>query len=214
MEEDGMRHAAIDVGAGVGVETLLFSRLVGPTGRVVAIEAHPRTFRCLERLVSHHQLENVAALNLAVGAREGRSMMSSQVAHRSNAVGDAGAGAVEVMVARLDALLADHNVDRIDLLKMNIEGAEVAALEGMGALLRRTVHVCVSCHDFKAARTGDEMLCTRSEVTRLLRDAGFELRSRPDDARPAVRDYVYGTRGEASAASCTEDAAEPLDGPP
>jgi hypothetical protein len=49
----------IDIGAGVGEETLSFSRAVGPKGKVVCVEAHPRTFRCLQKLVRYNQLVNV-----------------------------------------------------------------------------------------------------------------------------------------------------------
>ena len=41
----------MDVGAGVGEEALMFSREVGEHGRVICVEAHPRTYRCLEKLV-------------------------------------------------------------------------------------------------------------------------------------------------------------------
>src|ERR671924_2358342 len=55
----------LDVGAGIGAETLLFSRLVGPSGRVVSLEAHPRTYERLARLCEVNRLENVTPLQVA-----------------------------------------------------------------------------------------------------------------------------------------------------
>ena len=52
----------MDVGAGVGEETLTFSRAVGARGEVICIEAHPRTHQCLEMLIRYNRLENVTAL--------------------------------------------------------------------------------------------------------------------------------------------------------
>src|SRR5438067_11700771 len=51
-----------DVGAGIGAETLLFSRLVGPSGRVVSLEAHPATYDRLARLCAVNRLDNVTAV--------------------------------------------------------------------------------------------------------------------------------------------------------
>src|ERR1051326_1450100 len=48
----------IDVGAGTGWETLFFSKRVGPSGRVISIEAHPTTFRCLSKLCRENHLDN------------------------------------------------------------------------------------------------------------------------------------------------------------
>ena len=64
---------AIDVGAGAGEETLTFSRAVGPNGKVVSIEGHPRTFRCLEAMVRYNRPENVVACIERLLNRDGRS---------------------------------------------------------------------------------------------------------------------------------------------
>src|SRR5687767_9105725 len=58
----------VDVGAGNGFETLPFSRRVGEAGRVIAIEAHPLIFRCLEATQRLNRLANVTMVHAAVGA--------------------------------------------------------------------------------------------------------------------------------------------------
>ena len=87
-----------------------------------------------------------------------------------------------------------NGIPSIALLKMNIEGAETAALRGASSTLRRTQHVAIACHDFLADETGDESYRTREDVTALLQDAGFNVSGRLDDARPWARDYVFGAR--------------------
>lgn len=184
----------LDVGAGVGEEARWFSRRVGPTGRVVAIEAHPRTFRCLEAMVAANGLVNVVPVHLAASDAEGELAIEDGAESLGNSV-VAGAGAIRVPATTLDAVAAARGLDRVDLLKLNIEGAEVAALRGAAGLLARTRHVVVSCHDFKADRGGEASYRTKAAVRELLQAAGFALRERPDHTHPWVRDTVYGRRG-------------------
>lgn len=184
----------LDIGAGVGVEALLFSRLVGEQGRVVAVEAHPAPFRCMELLLEHYGVTNATAVNVAVGDHPGEAQITSLFGHRSNALSSNGAGELTVPMTTLDALRREYEIDRVSLLKMNIEGAEVAALLSGGETLARTHHACISCHDFKAIRTGDVSFRTKTVVHDVLVGLGFDIRSRSQDRRPAVRDYLYATR--------------------
>ena len=170
-----------DVGAGIGAETLLFSRLVGPTGRVVAIEAHPRTYARLALLCRVNRLDNVVPLQAAVSDHDGTVAISDSAEHLRNAVAAEG---VSVPARRLDSIAADLGIDRIDFLKMNIEGAEREAVHGLGAHVPK--HVCISCHDFLGVRTKDH-------VRRFLVEQGYEVTSRDDAAEPWTRDYLYGT---------------------
>jgi FkbM family methyltransferase len=172
-----------DVGAGIGAEALLFSRLVGPSGRVVSIEAHPRTYRRLLDLTRVNGLDTVTPLQLAVTNADGDVLISDTVAHERNAL-TRGPG-IQVPARRLDGIAAELGIQQVALLKMNIEGAEVEALRGAGALLDRTQHVCISCHDFLG-------MATKADVCDLLTSHGFTLRTRSDAAEPWTRDYVYG----------------------
>lgn len=191
----------IDVGAGVGWEIHLFSRLVGPSGRVIAVEAHPRTFRCLESMVRENRLPNVTCVNVAVGSQTGDVFMTDREAHITNAVTPAETG-LRVECVTMDGLVERLGLDRVDLLKMNIEGAERDALVGMRATLRRVRHAAIGCHDFLTRFTKTTDCQTKAFVTDTLREAGFSLRTREDDGRPWVRDTVYrrscegGDRGE------------------
>src|SRR5205085_495224 len=71
----------------------------------------------------------------------------------------------EVPAKTLEGFLAENGIERVDLLKMNIEGAERLVFRGAGDAIGRVEHVAVSCHDFVAddGRGGDEMR-TRAEV--------------------------------------------------
>ncbi|MGF1550241.1 MAG: FkbM family methyltransferase [Sphingomonadaceae bacterium] len=185
----------VDVGAGIGTETLVFSRQVGRAGRVVAIEAHPVTFRALAGTIARSGLDNVLAVQAAVADREGEAFITHKEAHAGNAV-TMEAGGIAVPARTLDAIVAEAGLSRIDYLKMNIEGAEALAIAGMERTVAMVRNIVVSCHDFIAERDGDEAMRTFATVERYLRDRGFTLATRPDDPRPWVRYYLYGGREE------------------
>ena len=149
---------ALDVGAHVGYYSRLLAERAGAAGRVIAFEPHPRTFDVLRRNLS--RLPNVTALRLAAAGGEGRAelydylMMSASgslhydecLAHQQRegmAAGDVAprreAGfemeRYGVRTVAIDDCLAELGLGRVDLVKMDIEGAELAALRGM----RRTI---------------------------------------------------------------------------
>ncbi|MDG4764774.1 FkbM family methyltransferase [Solwaraspora sp. WMMD406] len=186
----------VDIGAGVGTEVRLFSRMVGDLGRVLSIEAHPRTFRCLRRTVELNRLSNVTLLECAVVDEAATVRIDEDaLGHIRNGISQDGTGGIEVAGRRLDEILRGCGVDRVDLLKMNIEGAELSVLEGSRDVLDVVDNLVVSCHDFKAEGPADAWMRTFVPVQALLHDAGYTITTRPADPRPWIPYYVYASRG-------------------
>jgi FkbM family methyltransferase len=181
----------VDVGAGVGWELNLFSRLVGPSGRVFAIEADPDTFKWLLRRQELNDLSNVTLVQGAIADRPGEVLISSEGFHETHRLVPGGAGH-RVRALTLDDLIADQGITRIDFLKMNIEGAERLALAGMERSAGCIRNLAVSCHDFIADRGGDDSMRTHAFVEYVLRRHGFALTPRrADDDRDWARSWVY-----------------------
>ena len=180
----------IDIGAGVGDHVLVFSRRVGLTGKVVAIEAHPQTARCLELTVEANGLTNTRVFREAAWHRSEVLTMSDGTAHEGNAVGG---GTVKVRARPVDEMLAPLHLPRIDLIKINVEGAELEALEGMPETLNLAAGIVVSCHDFLAT-SPDDCRRTKARVIAFLEERGFTVTQKPDAPYAFVRDYVYGRR--------------------
>jgi FkbM family methyltransferase len=186
----------IDVGAGHGEDTLTFSRAVGSTGRVIAIEAHPLSFAILKEFCRLNRLANVRPLQLALMDRPGTVRMAeSEGSWAENAVvSDEASSGIQVRASTLNEICDQHGVKDVAFLKMNIEGAERQALLGMEAVMPRVRQICVACHDFRSELGHGEQFRTRAFVEQFLIGRGFALASRPADPRDFVRDHVFGLR--------------------
>lgn len=137
---------AMDVGAHAGYYTLLFSRLVGPSGRVVAFEPHPATFALLARNVGRRRLANVALVPAAVAEREGEAPLWEgplSVGHSLLQAKWKAAGAVTVATTSLDAASRARAIERADLVKVDVEGGEAEVLQGMASLAERSPSLSV-----------------------------------------------------------------------
>lgn len=134
-----------DVGANWGYFTLAAAHLAGPTGRIVSIEADPLAVRTLESNVAKNALTQVTVVAAAASDADETITVRryGSDAHESSNFGvtldgarkgNGGTG-LEIAARRLDALLDTAGVGDVDVLKMDIEGAEARALAGLGRRL-------------------------------------------------------------------------------
>ena len=183
----------VDVGAGIGEGVLTFSRLVGNTGRVISIEAHPTTFACLSEVVRRNDLTNVVTLQAAVSGTDGSLDISDMGGTSLSNTVMAGERGIKVRAITLDTLAAEYKITHVDFLKSNIEGAERLMIEGMTSLVSRVRNVSISCHDFIADRTADDSFRTKELVRTFLVNHGFEVTER-EDKLPELSDTLYARR--------------------
>jgi FkbM family methyltransferase len=133
----------VDVGAHVGYYALLFARWVGPEGRVFAFEPEPDNYALLRRNIALNDVANILAFPKAVSDHRGtvRLFLSSQGNDRhsifQNPRSVVHESSREVSAVSLDQFLADEGWPRVDLVKMDVEGAEPVVLEGMQETIRR-----------------------------------------------------------------------------
>jgi FkbM family methyltransferase len=192
----GPGDVIVDIGAGRGEDVFAFSRAAGPQGRVIAIEPHPATFQVLGRFCEWNRLANVTTVNCACVDETASLQIETLPVWQSNYVrtGEPSPTSFPVKGVRFDDLCDEYGIDRIDFLKMNIEGAERTALPGCRRALGRTSFVSVAAHDFRAARGEGEQFRTLDFVRQLLTESGFQVTTRDDDPRRYVRYHVHGGR--------------------
>ena len=146
----------LDIGAHAGLYALTASKLAGPSGRVIAFEPSPRE---RERLVAHVRLNRAANVRVepaALGEREGEAELfvvdGSETGCNSLKPGDIGPGrTVPVRLRSLDEYAKSEGLDRVDVIKMDVEGAELSVLRGARSLVRATRPVLVC--EIEEART-------------------------------------------------------------
>lgn len=125
----------VDVGANIGYYTALASRLVTPSGRVVAFEPSPYAFERLTRFVSDNKLLNIIPLNCALSDCQGTVTLYVPHAgsgHHDPSLYEYGQEmtAVQVEAEPLDSALARMDIDNATVIKIDVEGHELSVLRG------------------------------------------------------------------------------------
>ncbi|MFC5455676.1 FkbM family methyltransferase [Prosthecobacter fluviatilis] len=137
-----------DVGANEGYFTLLASDLVGSGGKVHAFEPVPPTFRKAEANLLQMQVYNNYCLNLFACSDEAGDVMlhvpEKDFGQASMRVQDAGSWKdvqnIETYCSRairLDDYINEHQISRVDFMKIDVEGAELHALRGSQKMIGR-----------------------------------------------------------------------------
>ncbi len=129
---------ALDVGANVGWHTLLMARLVGDAGRVLAVEPNPSVLKRLEYHVLLNRLEQVDIIPCAIADAEGTvefygpdaNDAGSGDGHVVTAAMKGQHGIIRVETRRLDTILPATQIERLDLIKIDVEGFEWQVLQG------------------------------------------------------------------------------------
>ena len=130
----------LDLGAHVGYFTLIAARCVGAEGRVYAFEPEPSNYRLLQSNVVRNGYRHVITVPLAVSDRSGTAELRTSGLdngqHSLYATGRPERRRQLVRTIRLAEFLATEGIARVDWIKMDLEGAEEAALRGLGTWLQ------------------------------------------------------------------------------
>jgi FkbM family methyltransferase len=175
----------IDVGASLGEWTLPFARAVGPAGRVIAIEPAPRGAAALASTLAANALHQAEIVRCAIGDHDGTVEFAVPVVTSARTdtgtarIGPACTGhdALQVSLRSLDSLAAEHDLARIDLIKIDVEGHERQVLDGAAAVLgrNRPVLVIETGHEAKGDRAAihDRLSGLHYRVLGILLDYGM-----------------------------------------
>ncbi|MFE9608182.1 FkbM family methyltransferase [Streptomyces sp. NPDC006012] len=178
----------IDVGANVGVLSVLASQLVGDRGKVVAIEASPVFHRRLAQQRALNHARNVRTVNAAVS--DGHKTLAFVLASSRNM----GANSIvpydgpaestfEIEAHPLPDLLDPAEIASARVIKVDVEGAEGAVVRGLAPMLERLrpdAEISVEVTPERMARLGDSV----GELLRTMADAGFHVYRLANDYAP------------------------------
>lgn len=169
------RSVSIDVGANLGLYSLLAARL-SPQGSVFALEPDPDLHRCVEQNAVANGLRNIQAIRCAASDRPGRLRFAPGTFNRGNNrvqgyAWNPGLPGLEVPANRLDDLIP---ATAIDLLKVDVQGWEIPALRGAKRILSGNpdLVVMVEFWPFGLRAAGFEP----AQLLGLLQRHGFHIR--------------------------------------
>jgi len=131
----------VDVGANVGYFTLLMAKLVRHSGRVIAFEPTQHTFGILKDNIRLNSLNNVMVEQLALCDHDGalqfhEGPLGFEVYNSAGEITHPSAASQtfttrSVQCTTLDTYLGVHNISTVDVIKLDVEGAELLVLKGM-----------------------------------------------------------------------------------
>ena len=167
----------IDVGAHIGLYTIIGSRRVGLRGKVISLEPHPDNYNILKRNIELNHLNNVIALNSAASSSkssiklylpgEDKGFTKLYTIMPNRAVTQ---NFVEVDANTLDDILQALNIEQVNWIKIDVEGAELEVLKGTTGVIRRSpnMRLLLEIHNIQ----GVDLY---TEITRFLDNYGFDL---------------------------------------
>lgn len=127
-----------DVGANAGYFSMIAGALVGKAGRVIALEPDPRVVEVLRRNVGANGFENATVVQAAAYNSCGEvSLGCAPATSWSGIYYERPTKRIEVRAVTLDSLCDELGLERVDFVKIDVEGAEGVVLEGMSGVLSR-----------------------------------------------------------------------------
>jgi FkbM family methyltransferase len=168
LQEDKIKGELIfvDLGANIGTITLPIAKYLYNHGVVYSIEAHPKTFFELQKNIDLNKLQNIQTWNIAVGMMNGTVKFTNKKNDDANNITEQ--GDIHVPCLTLDTLFKDF--ERIDVLKIDVEGYEKFVLENGITTLKKTKYIYMEYLEETSARFGYK----REYLKEFLEENGFE----------------------------------------
>ena len=186
------RNTVIDLGANIGYFTLLAAKLVGFQGKVFAFEPEPKNYNYLQKNIKLNNYENVTALQKAVSDKNGKTKLyicdydtGHHTIRQYSGIEAYSRGrhteekSIEIETVTLDEFFKNKE-DSINVIKMDVEGAEALALAGMDNILQKNKKIKMFIEFFpllirKMGNSPEEF------IRKLLEDYQFSIFVIPDD---------------------------------
>jgi len=157
---------AIDVGAHIGLLSVIMAKKVGTPGKVFSFEPTPSTFALLTKTIEINEVSNIVKpINKAVADKAGQTSfyVTDIAAHNSNSLSNnkreyGNEKKIDVELVSLDDLAIDKKLTKVDFIKIDAEGAEYAVLKGAQVLLaKHRPKVILALHPNSIVNFGDSL---------------------------------------------------------
>lgn len=178
----------LDIGANIGYYTLIAAKLVGKKGKVYALEPDPENFSVLLKNIEVNGYKNIRLLRMAVSNNTSKIKLflneSNQAAHSVYRQEESKRKPIIVKTISLDDLLKFDTSKRY-IIKMDVEGSEMKALQGMRNLLTRKSHITLIIEFWPWGL--DKLGSSAAQYVELLLNYGFTLYNIDEDSQQIDR---------------------------
>jgi FkbM family methyltransferase len=162
-------------GAHLGLFTVKASKIVGDKGKVIAIEPEPGNLEILKKNIELNNLNNVIIVNKGIWSSKKHLKMNIGQYNRSHSFikdhPEKTSQELILQVDTLDNILKELNIETVDFVKMDIEGSEIEALNGMEKVFKSKPSMAIAAyHQFKGKET-------YLHVIKKMEDKNFQLRT-------------------------------------
>ena len=137
-------NIVVDVGANIGLHTLNMARIVGNAGQVFAFEPDPSNFEILKKNAKINNYKNIILEQKAVGDKHGKTTLyqsDNPINHRIFPQSERANSQVQVELTNLDNYFDSDMIDKINFIKIDVEGMEFGVLKGMKNILKNNKNI-------------------------------------------------------------------------
>jgi len=164
-EETKQGDTILDIGAHIGLFAVIAAKLVSPNGKVYAFEPTPKTNDILHKTIAINHLDKIIEpRNEAMGKSPGKTTfyISDNIGDNGNSLvsykKDRKLNGIEVTILTVDDFVKQQNLQRVDFIKIDVEGAELDTLLGAIETFENLRPACIlAIHPEPIATKGDSM---------------------------------------------------------
>lgn len=164
----------VDAGAFPGNFAIVLSRLVGTYGLVIAIEPDEEFYHQLVSRFNKLALKNIVLLNVALWNSDGRQRLVTRGNEGSSLFSQSDNNKFSntyIQTKRIDTIISELGISKVDYLKMDIEGAEIEVLEGAhGLLLRQNLHLAIACYHIRHGQPTSQI------ISKKLKELNYQIK--------------------------------------
>ncbi len=133
----------LDIGSNIGYYTILENKLVGNNGKIISIEPSPLNFECLQKNIKLQANNSIQAFNFAASDKNGKldffinSKSNWSKVLEKNEKPHSDGKIISVLTKTIDSFLTENNFEKIDFIRMDVEGYEYNIFNGMRDSLKK-----------------------------------------------------------------------------
>ena len=160
----------LELGAGIGNETLVISKLIGKTGKIITLEPHPKTYNYLLKTLAFNKLKNVEPEQCVLSYSKNNIYFTDL---RDDWIKNkiSNDGQIKIKKMSFEDLFNKYQIKKINFLKCNIEGSEIELLKINKENLFKIENLCIECHDFMV----DSQIQTYLKIKNFLKNNGYHI---------------------------------------